>query len=227
MARQALPGGPAYRDRVSSASLADVDAPPSTAALRLHGVTRAHAGRQIWRPLDLDLESGTVVVVTGPNGSGKTTLLRVAAGLLGPSSGTRSCRGRALYLRGGAGLRSAQTVGEAVASTAGLVDQRESAGAALALVGLHDLQHRRLGTLSAGERVRAALACAVAVQPALLCLDEPTGVLDDHGVTTLVRVVEHLRDRGTATLVATHQPAALLVGADAHLQLRDGELVRA
>ena len=193
----------------------------------LQAVTRAHSGRAPWRPLDLELATGTVAVVTGDNGSGKTTLLRVAAGLLAPSSGTRSCPGRALYLRGGAGLRSAQTVAEAVASTAGLVGRRSSADAALALVGLQALQHRRVGTLSAGERVRAALACAVAVQPALLCLDEPTGVLDEQGVSTLVRVVEHLRATGSSVLIATHQPDALLAAADAHVRLVNGSVVTA
>ena len=51
-------------------------------ALTLLGVTRCHAGRSTWAPVDLRLDAGTVCVLTGSNGSGKTTLLRVAAGLL-------------------------------------------------------------------------------------------------------------------------------------------------
>jgi ABC-type multidrug transport system ATPase subunit len=193
-------------------------------ALALHQVTRAHGARTIWAPLDLSLAAGTLTVLTGPNGSGKTTLLRMAAGLLRPTTGVRSCPGRALYVRGGAGLRSAQTVQDAVATTAALAGGRERAGAAVDLLGLTSLAGRRVGTLSAGERVRAALSAAVATDPALLCLDEPTAVLDERGLGDLVRVLEVLRGRGTALLVASHQPEPLLDAADAQLVIRDGRV---
>ena len=199
-------------------------APPAP-ALALQGVTRQYAGRSVWAPLDLRLEPATVSVVTGANGSGKTTLLRLAAGLLRPSTGSRRCGGVALYVRAGAGLRSAQTVQEAVADTAGLTGRRDAAAAAVASAGLVPLASRRLGTLSAGERVRATLAAAVAAQPAVLCLDEPTGALDDDGTAVLVRLLEGLRAAGCAVLVASHQPATLLPTADAHLHLAGGRLV--
>jgi ABC-type multidrug transport system ATPase subunit len=204
-------------------------APPAPAApvLGLRGVTREHAGRPVWAPLDLTLAPETLTVLTGPNGSGKTTLLRLAAGLLRPSSGIRECAGRALYVRGGGGLRSAQTVGDAVAATAGLAGRRGAAADALRLLGLEHLAGRRVGTLSAGERVRAALAAAVACAPALLCLDEPTAVLDERGLADLVGVLAAVRADGAAVLVATHQPQPLLAAADAHLVIRDGRVVRA
>lgn len=207
------------------AAPAPAEALTSAAVLVLRGVTRAHGGRAVWQPLDLQVDAGTVTVVTGANGSGKTTLLRVAAGLLRLSSGTRSCAGTALYVRAGAGLRSAQTVADAVIGTARLAGRHGPADDVLTLLGLDALRNRRLGTLSAGERVRATLAAAVAVQPALLCLDEPTGALDRTGRQSLVRVVEHLRCSGTAMLIATHQPEELLRVADAHLSLLDGTLV--
>jgi ABC-type multidrug transport system ATPase subunit len=196
----------------------------ATSALVLAAVTRRFAGAPVWAPLDLQLGAGTVSIVTGGNGSGKTTLLRLAAGLLKPTTGSRACPGVALYLRAGAGLRSAQTVGDAVMTTAALIGRGAGAERALTLLGISVHAHRRLGTLSAGERVRATLAVAVAVEPTVLCLDEPTGVLDDRGVDLLVTVLGHLRSAGTAVLVATHQPAALLPVADAHLRLADGRL---
>ena len=170
------------------------------------------------------MDAGTLSVVTGANGSGKTTLLRLAAGLLQPTTGSRTCPGTALYLRAGAGLRSAQTVGDAVATTAALVGRRGASGPALTLLGIDSHADRRLGTLSAGERVRATLAVAVAVEPTVLCLDEPTGVLDERGVDVLVAVLEYLRSAGIAVLVATHQSGALLPLADAHLRLAAGRL---
>ena len=181
----------------------------------------------MWTPVDLHLEAGALCIVTGANGSGKTTLLRLAAGLLRPSTGSRRCRGTALYVRAGSGLRSAQTVGAAVASTAGLVGRPDAAPAAVTRLGLDDLAHRRLGTLSSGERVRVSLAAALAAGPALLCLDEPTGALDADGVRALRDVLQALRETGCAVLVATHQPEALLPSADAHLQLIGGRLVTA
>jgi len=192
--------------------------------LRLTAVTRAHGGRPVWAPVDLLLEPGTLTVVTGPNGAGKTTLLRLAAGLLAPTAGERQCAGTALYLRGGAGLRSAQTVRDAVAGNAALVGRRDAVPAALGLVGLESLATRRVGTLSAGEKVRAALAGAVACAPALLCLDEPTAALDEAALAGLVAVLEAVRARGTALLVATHQPDPLLPVADARLVLGEGRV---
>lgn len=197
------------------------------AVLELRRVSRSHAGRPVWAPLDLTVLPGTLCVVTGPNGSGKSTLLRLAAGLLRPTSGSRHCTGRALYVRGGAGLRSAQTVADAVRSTAALVDRSRHTEAALALAGLVELARRRVGTLSAGERVRAALAAALAVGPTVLCLDEPTAALDERALDDLVDVLAAARADGTAVLVATHQPAVLLPAADAHLQVRAGRVVPA
>jgi ABC-type multidrug transport system ATPase subunit len=164
-------------------------------------------------------------VVTGPNGSGKTTLLRLAAGLLRPTTGSRECAGTALYLRGGGGLRGAQTVRDAVASTAALAGRRSGADAAVTLLGLQAMAHRRVGTLSAGERVRASLAAAVAGRPALLCLDEPTAALDRSSLRDLAGVLEVLRAEGVALLVATHQPEELLGIADAHLSVAGGRVV--
>lgn len=198
-----------------------------TVVLELAGVTRQHGGTAVWAPVDLRVEAASLCVVTGPNGAGKTTLLRVAAGLLRPSTGTRRCAGTALYVRGGGGLRSALPVADAVATTAGLAGRPDVAPDALALVGMSAFAGRRVGTLSAGERVRVALAAAWAAGPSLLCLDEPTAVLDDRGVADLVLVLDALRARGGALLVASHQPAALIEAADAHLRLVDRRLVQA
>jgi ABC-type multidrug transport system ATPase subunit len=204
---------------------ASTDPPGAHPVLRLLGVSRAHGGRPVWAPVDLILAAGTLTVVTGGNGSGKTTLLRLAAGLLRPSTGSRDCDGTALYVRGGGGLRSAQTVLDAVSVTAALAGRRQHAPAALRLLGLQALAHRRVGTLSAGERVRAALAAAVACRPAVLCLDEPTAALDGPGLHDLVAVLTVLRADGLAVLVATHQPDVLLTAADAHLAVGHGRVV--
>lgn len=187
--------------------------------LQLTGVSRTHAGRTVWAPVDLQVDAGTLCVITGRNGSGKTTLLRLAAGLLRPSTGVRQCTGPALYVRGGGGLRGAQSVADAVTSAASLTGRRPDTAAALERLGLAALAGRRVGTLSAGEKVRAALAAAWAAEPALLCLDEPTAVLDQRGLQDLADFLTAVRARGGAVVVASHQPEALLAIADGHLEL--------
>lgn len=211
----------------SAAVAAAADDGTEQPALRLRGVTRAHAGQRVWAPVDLSLAAGTLCVLTGANGSGKTTLLRVAAGLLRPSSGSRDCAGAALYLRNGGGVRSAQAVTDAVRSAAALAGRRSAAADAVDRLALGPLARRRVGTLSAGERVRVSLAVAVAVRPALLCLDEPTAALDDAALDGLRTALAALCAGGSAVLLATHQPAAVLPVADAHLRLSSGRLVGA
>jgi len=177
--------------------------------------------------VDLQLAPSTLTVVTGPNGAGKTTLLRLAAGLLQPTRGTRQCAGRALYIRNAGGLRSALTAREAVMASAALAGCKQAVLPALQLTGAERLAARRIGTLSAGERMRVALAAAVAAGPAVLCLDEPTAALDENGLADLASVVSALRDVGCSLLVATHQPATLLVLADAHLWVANGRVAAA
>ncbi|WP_147263002.1 ATP-binding cassette domain-containing protein [Geodermatophilus sp. TF02-6] len=212
----AVGSGPASPPAVDPAAAAPV--------LTLTGVSRAHGGRPVWAPVDLSLAAGTLTLVTGPNGAGKTTLLRLAAGLLRPSTGFRACAGRALYVRGGGGLRTAQTVADAVSVTAALAGRGAAVLPAVDLLGLRGLADRRVGTLSAGERVRAALAAAIACGPALLCLDEPTAALDRQGLLDLAVVLGVVRGSGTAVLLATHQPDVLRPSADAQLAVADGRV---
>ena len=178
----------------------------------------------MWAPLDLSLAPGVLAVLTGDNGSGKSTLLRLSAGLLRPSHGSRECHGLALYLRAGGGLRSAQTVEDAVRTTAAVAGRPSPAPSLLELVGLSALRRRRVGSLSAGERVRAGLAASLAAGPALLCLDEPTAALDEAGLAVLQRVIASACADGCAVLIATHQPQSLLPGADAHLRIAAGRV---
>lgn len=198
--------------------------PPELPNLVLAGVSRTHAGRPVWAPVDLQLAAATLTVVTGPNGAGKTTLLRLAAGLLQPSEGSRWCSGVALYVRGGGGLRTVQTARQAVTTAASLAGRRGAAPAAIRQFGVDRYAERRVGTLSAGERVRVALAAAAVTSPTVLCLDEPTAALDAAGLDDLAALLGELRASGCSILVATHQPESLLRHADAHLQIAEGRM---
>jgi tungstate transport system ATP-binding protein len=154
-------------------------------------------------------------VLIGPNGSGKTTLLRVAMGLVRPYSGRVSWGGtestpptrRALVFQRPVMLRRSVAGNLRYAlATAGVPRARWSQriGELLSLVGLQGLEDRPAPRLSGGERQRLALARALARDPAVLFLDEPTASLDPaatHAIEELVRTVSR---QGVKVVMTTH-----------------------
>ncbi|MGY2065149.1 ABC transporter ATP-binding protein [Blastococcus sp. SYSU DS0619] len=199
-----------------------VDAP----VLSLHEVARRYGRRTALAPLTLRLGAGTVCVVSGGNGAGKTTLLRIAAGLMEPTSGSRSLIGQALYLRPGAAARRRQRALDAVAFAGSLAGRRHpaaGAAAALSACGLpEDLWEREAGRLSAGQRARVSLAVARVVAPAVVCLDEPLEHLDAAGRDAVRRTIGALTAAGSAVLVAGSDVAGHLGPVDACLELVAG-----
>lgn len=198
---------------------------PGSATLTLTGTTRDFADRRVLGPIDLRVDPGVLAVIGGANGAGKTTLLRVAAGLLAPTDGTRTCTGRAVYVRPGAGARHPLTVGRALTQTAMLTGTGAGVLAhAVSVAGLTELTQRRVSDLSAGQHARLSMALAVATSPRLACLDEPTAHLDPSGVEQVRAVVGLLLQRGTSVLLVSHSPEQFANTADAVLRLEHGRL---
>lgn len=197
----------------------------SAPVLRLDRVSRSYGPQVALSPVSMTVDAGAVAVVVGANGAGKTTLLRIAAGLLRPTGGTRSCGGPAVYLRPGSGTRAAQKVSDAVAFAAAATGSDADVAGALDLAGLTALAHRSVGTLSAGQRARLCLALAASTAPALVCLDEPTASLDDDGRRRTRSALSAIADAGTAVLVATHDPVLLRHDWDARVHLAGGAVV--
>jgi tungstate transport system ATP-binding protein len=184
------------------------------------------AGRtDILRCASLRIESGSPTVLIGPNGSGKTTLLRVAMGLVRPSRGTVTWGGsseqpptrRSLMFQRPVMLRRSvadnlryalATAGVRRALRAGRVDEL------LRLVGLEGLADRPAPRLSGGERQRLALARALARDPVVLFLDEPTASLDPAATLAIENVVREVSARGVKVVMTTHDlgEAARLAG---------------
>lgn len=193
-------------------------------------------GGRVLNGLDWGVESGTTGLL-GPNGAGKTTLLSLLVTLARPRSGrialgeheltTREGRaaGRRLlgFLPQRFSLPGELTVSDTVAHaawTSGLPRREcaEAASRALALVDLTDLADRRARTLSGGQRQRVGIACALAHDPRLLVLDEPTAGLDPGQRLRVREVVARLGDDRTV-IVSTH-----LIEDLAHLCSRIGVL---
>jgi tungstate transport system ATP-binding protein len=165
--------------------------------------------------ISLSIGPGTPTVLLGPNGSGKTTLLRVAMGLMPVSDGRVTWAGRAvapptrraILLQRPVMLRRSVDGNVRYALWAAGVPRVEHAGRTaglLALVGLDGLQDRPARRLSGGEQQRLALARALAREPAVLFLDEPTSSLDPYATKVIEDVVRAITARGVKAVVSTH-----------------------
>ncbi|HEX2772298.1 MAG TPA: ABC transporter ATP-binding protein [Micromonosporaceae bacterium] len=197
----------------------------------------------------LRIAAGEVVALLGPNGAGKTTAVRALAGLLPLSGGRIELGGRVLDWPQGRlwtppEHRSIGVVFQdyllfphltALANVAfGPVRQgigrrpaRERAAEWLDRVGLAEYAGRKPRQLSGGQAQRVALARALAVNPALLLLDEPLAALDARTrLDTRAELHRHLADHPGAALLVTHDPLDALVLADRLVIVEDGRVVQ-
>jgi tungstate transport system ATP-binding protein len=179
----------------------------------------------ILQDISLQFAAGAPTVLVGPNGSGKTTLLRTAMGLVRPVAGRISWGGsgevpvarQALVFQRPVMLRRsvAGNVRYALA-TAGVPRALRGARtqALLRQVGLHELADRPAPRLSGGERQRLALARALARDPAVLFLDEPTASLDPAATLWIEELVRQVAASGVKVVMTTHDlgEAARLAG---------------
>lgn len=167
------------------------------------------------RGVSLRFAVGAPTVLIGPNGSGKTTLLRTAMGLVRPSAGRVSWGGRedvppqrrALVFQRPVMLRRSVTDNLHYAlATAGVprARRRERVAELLKLVALEHLADRPAPRLSGGERQRLALARALARDPAVLFLDEPTASLDPAATAAIEELVGAVSARGVKVVMTTH-----------------------
>ena len=192
--------------------------------IRARGLSRRFGEKRVLEKLDLDLEDGGFLVVTGPNGSGKTTLLRLCAGLLAPTEGElRVETDRAgigflahepLVYRELTALENLDLYGRLYR----VPERRERIGMLLERFGLWSARNERAGSFSRGMLQRLALCRALLHEPELLLMDEPFNALDAEGIELLAQQLEELRG-GRTFLVATHDPARLAPLASGSLAL--------
>ncbi len=180
-------------------------------------------GAAVVRDLVLDVARGEIVTLVGPNGSGKSTILRALARLMRPQGGTVYLNGRAIHRT--STRRVAQqlailpqnpvapddlTIRDLVARgrfarqawwRASGTHDRDVIAWALEATGLIDLSDRRLNTLSGGERQRAWIALALAQEPQVLLLDEPTTFLDISHQLEVMGLLQKLNEENGLSIV--------------------------
>ncbi len=190
-------------------------APSSDLPLVLEDVSLQAGATMILDRLSLAITPGAPTLIVGPNGAGKTSLLRLCMGLATPSAGRISWGGRtdskpvrrAILFQRPVMLRRtvAANVGYALAQAGAPRSQRMPRVAALLdRVGLADLAQRPARRLSGGEQQRLALARALARDPEILLLDEPTANLDPAATRSVEEIVLMAAQSGIKIVMASH-----------------------
>jgi tungstate transport system ATP-binding protein len=192
-----------------------VRAPVSDLPIVLDRVSLVAGVTKILHEITLTMTRGAPTLIVGPNGSGKTSLLRLCMGLMSPSAGAITWGGRsdrtpvrrAIVFQRPVMLRRSAAANIAYALAQAGRPRRERAACVAKLldrVGLRDLSERPARRLSGGEQQRLALARALARDPEILLLDEPTANLDPAATRSVEEIVLSAAQGGIKIVMATH-----------------------
>jgi len=216
-------------------------------AIRLEGVSKAFGAQTVLDDVSLDVQEGTAFCLLGRSGTGKSVTLKHIIGLLRPDSGRVVVHGREVsalsgrelsdvrrrigFLFQNAALFDSITVGENVAFPLRRHTRwpdakiRETAASKLADVGLERDYDKMPADLSGGMKKRAGLARAMALDPDILLVDEPSAGLDPITSGEIDDLLVALKKQGTTLVVVTHNiPSARHVG-DELAMLHEGKVI--
>src|SRR5216683_2481090 len=189
--------------------------PVSDLPLMLDDVSFVARDVNVVRQISLAIAVGAPTVLVGPNGAGKSTLIRLAMGLIAPTGGRITWGGRgetdgkrrAMVFQRPVMLRRSAAANVAYALKAAGVPRADRAprvSTLLARVGLAPLAERPARRLSGGEQQRLALARALARDPEVLFLDEPTASLDPAATKAFEDILRDVAQSGVKIVMATH-----------------------
>jgi ABC-2 type transport system ATP-binding protein len=211
-------------------------------ALQARGLTKAYRGIVAVEPLDLEVETGTILGFLGPNGAGKTTVIRMLSTILRPDGGWFAVAGvpqdqpveirrRVGVLPESAGYPPGQTATEWLTFHGGLFgrprdDARATAHRLLAEVGLAERGGSLISGYSRGMRQRLGIARALINDPQVVFLDEPTLGLDPMGQFQVLELMTRIaREHGVTIVLSTHLLAEVEQACDQVLILNRGRIV--
>jgi len=192
----------------------------------LRGVTFSYGAHTVLEDVGLEVKRGDFLGMIGPNGSGKTTLIRIILGILKPDKGVVKLFGfppTSVDARARVGFVPQkatsfdqnfpaavhEVVGMGRIQKAGLMKQlgskdREAIEKALGEVGMLEHRDKRISELSGGQQQRVFIARALAAEPELLILDEPTVGVDHHAQARFYAILERLNSAGITIILISH-----------------------
>jgi glutamate transport system ATP-binding protein len=218
----------------------------TTPMVRMAGVDKHFGELHVLRDIDLEVDTGQVVVVLGPSGSGKSTLCRTINRLEPIDSGTIEVDGKSLPAEGKAlaalradvgmvfqsfNLFAHKTILENVTLAplkvrkSGKAEADKAGMALLERVGIANQRDKYPAQLSGGQQQRAAIARALAMKPKVMLFDEPTSALDPEMVQEVLDVMTTLAKEGMTMLVVTHEMGFARRAANRVVFMADGEIV--
>ncbi|HYC56935.1 MAG TPA: ATP-binding cassette domain-containing protein [Candidatus Binatia bacterium] len=214
----------------------------SVSLLRMEHASFGYSGRIVLSDVDIDVARGDVIGIVGPNGAGKTTLLRALLGLVRLRTG-RLLYGfdRRLHPPGYVPQRerldpafpltaydvvlmaaTARVPALSRVDEAALQRTRES----LERVGMLAVAHEPFATMSGGQKQRVLIARALAVEPEVLLLDEPTAGLDSGSEDAVLGILETLnREQGMTILLVSHHHGRMRRFIRSIVQVQDGRVM--
>jgi putative ABC transport system ATP-binding protein len=219
----------------------------SDAIIRTESLTKEYGrGATLTRALrgvDLEIPRGSFTCIVGPSGHGKSTLMHLIGGLDRPTGGSVFLDGQEMFRLGGRELAAmrARKIGfvfqffnllqsltatenvETALMLAGVPEARQKTRARelLALVGLEEKAGAKPGQLSGGQQQRVAVARALANDPPVLLMDEPTGNLDSAAEAEVLATLESLNRQGKTVILVTHS-SEIAARAGNLVRVRDG-----
>jgi ABC-2 type transport system ATP-binding protein len=190
------------------------------AVISIHGLTKTYAsGLEALQPIDLEIDQGEIFALLGPNGAGKTTLISIVCGIVTPSTGTVTVAGHDILkdyraTRAMIGLVPQElhtdmfvSAWDTIRFSRGLFGKApnpQHLEQVLRDLSLWEKRHDRIMTLSGGMKRRVLIAKALAHEPEILFLDEPTAGVDVELRRDMWELVRKLRESGVTIILTTH-----------------------
>ena len=215
--------------------------PATSAAISIAGLTKTYAsGLQALKRVDLDIHKGEIFALLGPNGAGKTTLISIVCGIVTPTTGSvlvdghdivrdyRAARGKIGLVPQELHTDTFESVWGTITFSRGLFGRPPNAAhleKVLRDLSLWDKRHDRIMTLSGGMKRRVLIAKALAHEPEILFLDEPTAGVDVELRRDMWTLVRRLRETGVTIILTTHYIDEAEEMADRIGVLSKGELI--
>ena len=188
-------------------------------AFKIRGLSKTFGTRKALRGIDLDIETGTALVVFGPNGAGKTTFMKILATVMNPTAGSILVNGLELKqnapeIRRKMGVVTHQTL--LYGNLSGyenlkfygrmfdVVNLENRIRELVTMVGMTSRQHDRVSTLSRGMQQRFAIARALLHDPSIVLMDEPETGLDQEAIPLLWKAMPGSANAQRTIVVVTH-----------------------